>query len=455
MEQKLTDGLGSSNRDAVNEDRISELPDALLLQILSSLPTDNAIATSVLSKRWRSLWTMLPKLKFDSDFNPVFDDDNIDPCMFSENVYKSLSLHKAPVLESLHLKFEGRTDCLDVGIWIATAFARGVRKLVLDSFYHEEQIVTLPSVLFSYNDTLEILKLKNAIDLDFPSRVCLKSLRKLYLDQVHFKDEESVCNLFCGCPSLEDLFVHRYGNVDVATFTIAVPSLQRLTIEDLRSEGGYGNGSYVINAPALKYLNIDGFNDIESCLIEKALELVEAKISNVSDITNENILESLTSAKRLILHLSPLEVKVPTGKIFHRLVCLELRTYEREWWNLLSIMLDSSPKLQILKLTDVYLHNDKQNPDVRKWNPPKCAPECLLFHLETFVWIGYEWQRGDEKEVATYILENARQLKKATISTKRIEREMLEKLEKRREMLNELASVLWDPNSCHLVFEST
>ncbi|KAG7560197.1 FBD domain [Arabidopsis thaliana x Arabidopsis arenosa] len=333
MEQKFkTDGLGLSNRDAMNEDRI-------------------------------------------------------------KNVYRTLTLHKAPVLESLHLSFEGRTDCLDVGIWIATAFARRVRKLVLDSFYQEDQTVTLPSVLFSYNDSLEILKLKCAIDLDFPSRVCLKSLRKLYLYQVHFKDEDSVSNLLCGCPSLEDLVVHRYSNADVATFTIAAPSLQRLTIEDLCQEGGYGNGGYVINAPALKYLNINGFIDIESCLIDKALELVEAKISNVSDIANENILESLTSAKRLILHLSPLEIKVPTGKIFDQLVCLELLTHEREWWNLLSIMLDSSPKLQILKLTDFYLHDNKKNPDERKWNPPKCAPECLLFHLETFVWIGYEATR--------------------------------------------------------------
>lgn len=47
------------------------------------------------------------------------------------------------------------------------------------------------------------------------------------------------------------------------------------------------------------------------------------------------------------------QITVPTGKIFDRLVCLELRTHEREWWNLLSIMLDSSPKLQILKLADV------------------------------------------------------------------------------------------------------
>ncbi|EOA25177.1 hypothetical protein CARUB_v10018489mg [Capsella rubella] len=120
-----------------------------------------------------------------------------------------------------------------------------------------------------------------------------------------------------------------------------------------------------------------------------------------------------------------------------RLVSLNLRTSKWKWWNLLSLMLDGSPKLQILKLTNLYRYCEKGDRIRRNRN--------------TFVWTGYLWERRDEKEVATYILRNTRRLKKATFSTKP---NFLNKLEKRREMLDELASVGKASNSCNFVFES-
>ncbi|ESQ45641.1 hypothetical protein EUTSA_v10011042mg [Eutrema salsugineum] len=444
MEQQCKIGGESlRNRNSVNEDIISELPEALLLQILSSVPTETVIATSVLSKRWRSLWKMVPNLKFDSYYHHTF----------SENVYRCLILHKAPFLESLRLKIKHKADTFDLGILIGAAFAHHVRKLVLNIQFYEDNYVRFPRVLCSCNNTLEFLIVKFCVLLDFPYRVCLASLKKLHLHFVLFNDDASVCNLLCGCPNLEDLVIYRGCYVDVETFTIVVPSLQRLTIYEDKEEER--DGGFVINAPSLKYLSINTLYGLGFCLIENAPELVEAEIHDVSNITNEKILESLTSVKSISLHLSPLEIKYPTGIIFCQLLSLELCTGKIEWWNLLTRMLDSSPKLQNLKLSEPCFGSNKDCPVGWKWSQPKCVPECLLYHLESFVWTRYEWQRDDENEVATYILKNARRLKKASFSTKPIEAEEIEKLETRRVMLNELASVVRaSSNSCHLVFKS-
>ncbi|CAF2065613.1 unnamed protein product [Brassica oleracea var. botrytis] len=45
-----------SKRSRSKLDWISSLPDCLLCQILSNLPTQDAVKTSTLSTRWRSLW---------------------------------------------------------------------------------------------------------------------------------------------------------------------------------------------------------------------------------------------------------------------------------------------------------------------------------------------------------------------------------------------------------------
>ncbi|XP_059281195.1 putative F-box/LRR-repeat protein At3g18150 [Lycium ferocissimum] len=49
------------------DDRISELPESLLVQILSLLRIHDAIKTCILSKRWRYLWTSLDNFMFHSE----------------------------------------------------------------------------------------------------------------------------------------------------------------------------------------------------------------------------------------------------------------------------------------------------------------------------------------------------------------------------------------------------
>ncbi|CAA7042376.1 unnamed protein product [Microthlaspi erraticum] len=421
---------------------ISELPEALLLQILSLLPTEDVAATSVLSKRWRTLWKVVPKLKFIHDGLTGLQ-------TFSENVGKTLLSHKAPVLQSLHLLVSfDKEASMDLGVLIGIAFGLHVRELKLE-VYCEEGLFTFPRSLYNCEklETLKLVTSCGSILVDVPSSVCLKSLRTLLLHEVEYKDDESVVNLLSGCVSLENLVVKRKRHDVVRTFTIAVPSLQRLTITDQTNDS-----SYVIKAPFLKYLKIQGFSGLGSCLFENAPELVEANIS-IDYVISENILGSLTSAKHLSLNISPVECTFPAGKIFHQLAHLEICTYKAEWWNLLTLMLDTSPRLRVLKLIggtrtrwDIYSGGMAWG----KWIQPKNVPECLLFHLETFVlsvWTCHKGKLGDEKEVAKYVLKNASRLKKATLSKNDVN------LEERVKLVDELESVVRASSSCQLVFE--
>ncbi|KAJ4868292.1 F-box/FBD/LRR-repeat protein [Raphanus sativus] len=442
-------GESLRKRDVV--DRISALPEPLILQILSLLPTKLVIATSVLSKRWRCVWKMVPVLRFESKG---------DIKKFAESVSKSLLSHKSPILNTLHLKLNDRCDDVYIGVWAGIAITRHVRDLELDlHFGYSDPPIRFPSSLFCF-DTLETLKFKHHVLLDIPSLVSLNSLRTLHLHSVVYKDSESIRNLFSSCPNLEHLVVHRSYN-DVVKFVIESPSLKTLSLYGENFVGREnGIGGYVINAPSLVRLNIQMLKGYEHCLIENAPELlIEANVSNVSNITNETIMASLKSTKRLCLDLSPLQIAYPTGIVFYQLVYLEMYSHKVEWWNLLAVMLDSSPKLQVLKLTDdssqqPKLVSDKKNMEPGKWNQPKCVPQCLLWHLETFVWTRPDWIREEEKEVARYILGNARHLKKATFIIEPIESKRLFRLAKRREMLNELPAVVRASSSCQLVFQS-
>lgn len=56
-----------------NVDHISKFPNDVLLMILTSLSTEEAVKTCVLSKRWADVWKQLPFLKFDMKYTLNYD----------------------------------------------------------------------------------------------------------------------------------------------------------------------------------------------------------------------------------------------------------------------------------------------------------------------------------------------------------------------------------------------
>lgn len=189
------------------DDSFTQLTDDLLIKILSFVPIKDAVTTSLLSKRWLSLWTLLPRLNFEDRWVDDHHSDRILRTLSSDFIFATLLLHKAPVLESFILHKHFACSALQIEFWVRFAVDRFVRCLKIDFSYLDYHcLIRLPSILFRC-ETLETLKLINVTFLEVPSRVSFHSLKKLMLMSLRYPDEESFIRLISASPVLEDLWV--------------------------------------------------------------------------------------------------------------------------------------------------------------------------------------------------------------------------------------------------------
>ncbi|KAL7087297.1 hypothetical protein ACP275_13G059700 [Erythranthe tilingii] len=240
-------------------DRLSDLPDSILCHILSFLPTTkNTVATSILSRRWRYLWSYVPNLIFDSD------DDNID---------RVLLLHKLQTIDTFRLS--KNVTWLDHKLekWISIAVNRNVQ--TIDVCISGIASV-LPRCLFTCK-TLVFLRLDsfrevaNVEDIG-GGFVFLPLLKKLHMNFIHPESggylnwplppdcvDGYLPRLLSGCPVLEELVVRL--NVYFYPCKISSPTIKRLTIELIfEFDDPYFEDNYYyrleIDTPALVYLQL-------------------------------------------------------------------------------------------------------------------------------------------------------------------------------------------------------
>ncbi|KAJ0261569.1 FBD-like domain family protein [Hirschfeldia incana] len=110
------------------------------------------------------------------------------------------------------------------------------------------------------------------------------------------------------------------------------------------------------------------------------------------------------------------KLKVQHRIEFNQLVHLELCSSVEKWCELLNWMLESSPKLKILKLNKCKPHRFVYAKEIEfPWGKPSSVHESLMFHLNTFEWNYYNGCR-EEKKMVAYILRHAKLLKTAKIS---------------------------------------
>lgn len=210
-------------------DRISSLPDEVLGHMLSFLPTEQAVSTSLLSKRWRTVFLLVSTLDLDYELKPR----NYGPRNFMDFVDSLLNLQGNSPIKKLILKSHlgdhfSNVDPTCVQRWICNVLKRGVVDLDLFITFKGKSS-PVPSMIFKSN-TLVNLRLGRGFTIKLSEDAFLPMLKTLSLESVYAdEDHDVVESLLPRCPVLEELVVEE-KRWEQWCGSVSSPSLKKLCI---------------------------------------------------------------------------------------------------------------------------------------------------------------------------------------------------------------------------------
>ncbi|KAK1626443.1 hypothetical protein QYE76_000758 [Lolium multiflorum] len=230
-------------------DRISELPDAVLEEIVSLLPTKEGARTQVLASRWRRLWRSAPLNLHCTPF--LFHKDALDAI-----ISRILAVHQGPGRRFCAPVYHLHGDRADA--WLRSPALDNLQELELCSYTYNlpsppATPQPLPAAAFRFSDTLRVATIGQCHLADSTVQALhFPKLQKLALKMVSIS-ESSLHALIAACPTMECLMIHNSTG-----FTCV-----RINSSSLRSIGVRGYNKFrelvIENAPSLKCLLQLGF----------------------------------------------------------------------------------------------------------------------------------------------------------------------------------------------------
>ncbi|GER43091.1 F-box/RNI-like/FBD-like domains-containing protein [Striga asiatica] len=251
-------------------DRLSSLSDKVICHILSFFSTKRSMATSILGKRWRFLWANVPCLDFSGD------DFKEEGTQASDTIHKVILRHNAKRIDTLTLYHLNYND-YHLETWITTAIIRGIQNIYLALNFD-----TIPSSLFISRTNVDLKLDFYGASLSDVGNISLPSLNKFHVSSVVCENDESLPHFVSGCPSLEELnmaFTSVEENDYAGCINISSPTIKTLELDlhDFTCPS-YLKYRMIINAPALRYLHVDGYDSECITVPITMVSLVEADI---------------------------------------------------------------------------------------------------------------------------------------------------------------------------------
>ncbi|KAM7492307.1 hypothetical protein LguiA_035228 [Lonicera macranthoides] len=342
---------------------LDDLPEKLLLHILSFLPTQEAIQTTVISPKWRNLWSFLPCLSFDQKLFSPDETPSLTLQFFISFITRTL-VHRSSHSDihsltlTLHFTADLRPYHSHINSYIRYAVAHNAKSLTIafQSKYIRWFVSPENDAVYDFqfsllkNSAVRILSLDRC-NLTIVSTQSV-ALSTIYLHEVQLTDA-MILELFSVCVNLESLSM--YQCVGMKDIEIVSSKLKDLTLFTFECD----EGSLKINAPNLGSLWI-AFFGVGHYVIE-ASALFEANICFIHKVSNyrywSKVMRLLGHVERLSFQNWGYKVVAAkelfcSGFSFYNLKYLELDTmYSRSDLLGMAAALEHSPNLETLMLT--------------------------------------------------------------------------------------------------------
>lgn len=427
LKETLADLMDSNFGEGV--DRISGLPDHIICHILSFLPTKNAVASSILSTRWKYLWTSVPILDIDARLrggycpNINMNVNRGSEVAFRNFVSRVLLLNDIPHIQKLRLIYECHYSLAPLCTWLHTAITRNIQELELDFLMSvRDTFVQLPRKIFT-SHSLVVLKL-SCMSLEVPSIVCFPRLRILELKRITYLDDQCSQTLLSGCHVLEELVIEETVRENPRVVHICIDTLKRFSfsykfVVNMTVDCPY---KFVINAPKLEYFHVKGRisddYDVESLasLINAHVDLRKTAVSpdNYSVCCQRlcKLFNGISNVKFLTLSYDIVQIfaghnqKLPR---FNKLTNLAFGVgIDFCWRRIVTAFIKCSPELDVLNL------NNKlgllRDIDELKKTPAQPMPEYMRSRMKEI--LIDELYVNFKPETVEYLLQDVNILKR-------------------------------------------
>lgn len=241
-----------------DDDRISELPDDIILTILSKMPIKTAASTSVLSRRWKPMWNKIPHLDLDgrariASLLPLkpkcFDNQTEDEIKrinseFKSWVNKIIETYSGPSIHEFCLRYQlfthGNDDSDHICRWLDFASKKGVQRLELD---------------FSDSSGAPFLSRIWGMFIPTPTLESFTRLTSLSLKKVHL-NAKVIDHFLYKCGQLEELKLYYVVGLSLVTISGPFPSLREIEIFKC-----HGDPTFVVSGTTLHSLTYVGKPD--------------------------------------------------------------------------------------------------------------------------------------------------------------------------------------------------